>query len=148
MSVEDKEKIVVSKEGVIFVVPNKDNNTILLEYRDGGEKDSHNGLFIVPGGGFKNNENLSKALVRELKEETGVNLISYDVLKIKEDTTREGINRRTIVVVKEYEGVDVNARTDEGLLFWATLELAKEICEHPFTKEILEIYERSLSGQD
>jgi len=53
------------------------DNKILLVHRirelDGNIRE----YYVIPGGGVENNESLSDALIREMKEEIGVDIVKY-----------------------------------------------------------------------
>jgi len=52
----------------------KDNQTLFL-YRCGGEKDIHDGWYVPPGGRTERNERGIDCIMREFREETGLDLI-------------------------------------------------------------------------
>jgi 8-oxo-dGTP diphosphatase len=59
------------------------NNKILLGKRDTNKK-SYPGDWSIPGGKVKPGEKLGKALKREVKEETGINVKIVKLLSVKE----------------------------------------------------------------
>ena len=61
LSINDIEETVTKVRAIIV---NEDNEIVLARYND---------LYLLPGGSVDNNENLNEALIRELKEETGMN---------------------------------------------------------------------------
>ena len=54
---------------------NVDGRTLFL-YRNLGEKDIHNGMYVPPGGRTERNERGIDCVVREFREETGLRLIN------------------------------------------------------------------------
>jgi 8-oxo-dGTP diphosphatase len=54
----------------------KDNKKILFLYRNGGKEDIHNGLYIPPGGKTERGERGIDSIIREFKEETGLDLLN------------------------------------------------------------------------
>lgn len=55
----------------IIASPNKHYSHILMGRRG---KDPNRGLFVLPGGGVKDNESLEEAFQREILEETGLEI--------------------------------------------------------------------------
>jgi len=54
--------------------PESPNRSLFL-YRHDGEKDLHNGYYVFPGGTIERGETGIDCIVREFKEETGLNII-------------------------------------------------------------------------
>lgn len=79
---------------MIFIIKDPESDVLLLEYRD-GEDDPYKGFFIIPGGGFEEDENLDEVLSKELFEEAGVNLLSILLVKQKKRKLRGEYTGRT-----------------------------------------------------
>lgn len=74
---------IVAVDGII----ENDNNEILLV------KHRHRGVWTVPGGQVEIGENLMDALIREIKEECGVNVVVNKLMCVSSNTcTYQGYN--------------------------------------------------------
>lgn len=67
---EDENNIFFMKMGVLGYI--KKDDRVLMLYRNKKKKDMHEGLWVAPGGHIEWNESPYEALVREIKEETGL----------------------------------------------------------------------------
>jgi 8-oxo-dGTP diphosphatase len=68
----------ISAGGFIF----KEDAILLVRYREGG---SLNGTYLVaPGGGVEDDENVVQAIIREIKEETGIMVRPQRVIAIED----------------------------------------------------------------
>lgn len=63
----------------------KDNKILLVRYRD----KSGTTLLAGPGGGVNNEEGLSQAVVREVKEETGIDIVPDKILCVEDLFSRK-----------------------------------------------------------
>ena len=124
----------------------KDGKIALIKKARGG----YTGLLDIPGGGIEHDESPVKALKRELMEEAGVTVKSYELLtatsrtfkwkvnnKLEEDLHHIGILYKVDVeednVKEEADGLDSN-----GCSYYEIKELSKKDLT-PFTIEGLEI---------
>lgn len=84
------------------------HNYHLLMGRRG--KDPNRGLYVIPGGGVEDGESLEQALIREIKEETGLNLVpdpyrwSYGV---------DVIDLPDRVIIVAHGSIDFGSEADE-----------------------------------
>lgn len=79
----------------------KDNEVVVTKYKKGNKKE---GYYDIPGGKIEEGENPKQTAIREMKEETGINIQN---LKYKGIMTIEYPNRMFIFdtfISKEYEG--------------------------------------------
>ena len=63
--------------GAYGIITN-DNKIVLIKKARGG----YTGKLDLPGGGIEHNESPTEALIRELKEETGSTVITYNLLDV------------------------------------------------------------------
>ena len=63
----------------------KDNKILLVRYHD----NSGTTLLAAPGGAVKNEEGLSQAAVREVKEETGIEIVPDKILCVEDMYSRK-----------------------------------------------------------
>jgi 8-oxo-dGTP diphosphatase len=63
----------------------KDNKILLVSYADKQGKTN----LVAPGGGVNNEEGLSQAVVREVKEETGVEIVANKILCVEDLYSRK-----------------------------------------------------------
>ena len=79
----------------------KDNEVVVTKYKKGNKKE---GYYDIPGGKIEEGESPKQTAIREMKEETGINIQN---LKYKGIMTIEYPNRMFIFdtfISKEYEG--------------------------------------------
>lgn len=138
---EFNKKIRVGSYGLII----KDGQIALIKKAVGGYK----GLLDLPGGGIEQGEEPEEALIRELKEEAGVDVINYELLTVtskrlkwnyeefNEDLHQIGILYK--VELKDYklkedgDGLDSN-----GCNFYEIDKLSKDKIT-PFTLKALNL---------
>jgi len=63
----------------------KDNKILLVRYPD----NHGNSNLVAPGGGVNNEEGLSQAVVREVKEETGIEIVPDKILCVEDLYSRK-----------------------------------------------------------
>lgn len=92
----------------------KDEKVLML-YRNKKKIDINKGKWIGVGGHIEANENSDEALIREVKEETNLDLISYDKRGIVEFYMTDGYFERTYVYTSnDFSGI--MCECDEGVL--------------------------------
>lgn len=101
-------------------------------------KEPLRGRWMVPGGTVERGETLEQALVREVREETGVLVQPRDLLLVLERIDREGEAVRFHFVILDYlcdfvSGVPMAASDAEAVALVAPGELS----EYDLTKEAL-----------
>lgn len=111
--------------GAIIV---RDNKYLLIHRRKNGDE-----YWVVVGGGVEDeDESVERGLAREVKEETGLELLSCQLLMV--DTDREGVEHHFFwCEVGEGEpelgGPELEANCEENSyqLEWVDKEMAKEL---------------------
>lgn len=100
-------------------------------------KDRYFGKWEFPGGKLENNETVEQALIREFKEETGLDIKSSESLMLLEHDYPDRHVRLHVHAVKEFQG---DACALEGqVLKWVTVE---ELFELDFLQGNQAILER------
>jgi len=80
---------IVQREIVSALIISKDNRVLLGKQRKGGV---YPGCWHIPGGGVDENETKEEALIREIKEETGIN-ITNSAIKLLTDTDTDSAQK-------------------------------------------------------
>lgn len=121
-----------------------DNNEVCLLKIEGNDIFGNRNYFETPGGGVNNNESLSEAVVREIKEETGYNSIMLQEIGYVEDyynlIHRHNINYYFLLKVTSYDKTDL-LEYEKSIIKevkWFSLEDAIKIYEN-MNKDKLEI---------
>lgn len=104
---------------------NDDEGFVLLTKR---AIDPYKGLFCLPGGHINEYETAEDAVRREVKEETGLDVIALEFAGYRDEIVPEkGIHNVVMLFVCETEGeikVDPNEVSD---YYWETLDKAEEL---------------------
>ncbi|OGM10836.1 hypothetical protein A2Z22_03040 [Candidatus Woesebacteria bacterium RBG_16_34_12] len=138
-------KEIPEKHDVIFAIIR--NGVIHLEERT-EPGTTYFGYTIIPGGGVEEGEILDQALLREIREERGVIPTEYREIGIVDSVESNGrLNFRHIYLVTDYQGEITNAE-GKNRQFWASLEEAEKLCEHPISKNILILVRDALSVEE
>lgn len=112
---------------VSMVVVNKEQNKVLIA------KHTKNNDFLLFAGYIKKGETAEKAIVREIKEETGLNTIRYKYMSSKYHEPRNVLMLNFIVVVSEG---DISFNENEiSEIKWCDFDEALEIVSHDSTAE-------------
>jgi 8-oxo-dGTP diphosphatase len=122
---ENVDKIVVG----IFV---QNKNSILVLKRL--EDDSYPGMYEIPGGGVEMNEEITDAIIRELKEETSLEVsdILLYINSFDYRTSSGKLTRQFNFLVKTHD-IDVKWHPEHQQYKWIT---EKELSSTPMTKEM------------
>lgn len=99
----------------VMIYLEKDNKYLML-YRNKKEVDINKGKYIGVGGHVEESETVNQALVREVKEETGLDLISYDKKGIVYFVLNGYIEEMYVYTSSLFQGEEVEC--DEGELSW------------------------------
>lgn len=139
-------KEIKEKHGVIFVI--FDGKKIQLEKRS-EEKDKYCGFTFIPGGKVEAGEAPLDALIREVKEEYCVTAEVF-----KQLGTISGVEAETglpafhhIFMVSKWGG-NLSNPEDRNVHLEATIEEAREICQHPVSQKVIDLVEAELFGQN
>jgi 8-oxo-dGTP diphosphatase len=121
-----------------------ENGKIVLIQRKGVT--FHN-FWALPGGTVDEGETIEEALIREMKEETGVDVDPKEILGIFSDPERDPRGRViSTVFICDYKGI-LKAGSDAGRIITITLEEALEMqlaFDHNF---ILQCYQQWLENK-
>jgi 8-oxo-dGTP pyrophosphatase MutT (NUDIX family) len=125
--------------GVIFCL--YDGENIQLEKRL-KEKQGLQNFIIIPGGEIEAGEDEVTALKREIKEEYGIETITF----FKKLGVAAGTGN--VYLVTNWVGDPKAPEADLGksVHMEATLEDARILCKHPVTQEILDLLDKELAG--
>lgn len=104
-------------------------------------KHSHKGLYGIPGGQVENGENLIEALIRELKEETGINIEVEKLICISSNTsTYPGYGGYDIVPTKvifgftgNYMGGELRISDETAEVLWVEKERVLDYLDCPMS---------------
>ena len=117
------------------LVMNKDGKILLIKLKKG----PFAGGLCIPGGGINPGELGYEAISREIREETGIDLMG-DILPYGFcEIMKESINKHRVVLLFYSQAEGVPKETDEGIAFWENYENAKEDLI-PFAKEAIRIW--------
>lgn len=128
---EEAKRENIDKFVVGIFVQNKASILVLQRLED----DSYPGMYEVPGGEVETNEEITEAITRELKEETGLEvseLISY-LNSFDYRTSSGNLTRQFNFLVRTFD-VDVKWHPEHQRYKWIT---EKDLESIPMTKEML-----------
>ena len=114
------------KTAVSMVVVNRAQDRILIAKHTNGD-------FLLYAGYVKKGESAEKAIVREIKEETGLNAVKYKYMSSRYHEPRNVLMLNFIVVVSDG---DIRSNEDEiSEPKWCTFDEALETVRHDSTAE-------------
>lgn len=117
------------------IITNKDNKVLVVKFKDGPFKDR----MCIPGGGVEPGELGAETVIREIKEETGINLYDKPIPFGFCELIKKDIDSQKVVLLFKGFGEGVPVETEESFSFWEDWEtLQKEGI--PFTREALRIF--------
>lgn len=120
----------ITVKGIVIL-----NNQILLMRRIRPSSDGL-GYWELPGGGLEYGETPNQALIRELKEETGLDIIiikpAYTFTKIREDYQTIGIG---YLCIPKNNHVQLSNEHDDYL--FASIDKAKELLDNEIFNDII-----------
>ena len=111
-------EIRISAKAVII----KNNQLLAIKLNDGTEE-----FYILPGGGQDGEQQLTQTVEREVREETGINVLCGDLLFVIEGVHGEKFHRVDLVFACEYLGLseDVELHSDHNQVGYEWLDLSK-----------------------
>jgi 8-oxo-dGTP diphosphatase len=112
---------------VVAVIKDK-NQKVLITKR--GYKSSHPGIWEFPGGKVLDNESLSSALIREIKEEVGLNILSFSFLTQVDHKYEDQLISLMVYQIYDFTGTACCLESQLNLL-WIDL---KELNQYKFPK--------------
>jgi len=96
---------------------------------------------VFPGGHVEKNESFVESVVREVKEETGLDIENVRLCGVKQWTHREGLFRYIVLLFRTDKFSGELKSSDEGRVFWIKRgELENYTLAEGF-KEMLEVFE-------
>lgn len=119
-----------------------EDGRIVLIQREG---ETYYGFWALPGGTVEEDETIEEALIREMKEETGVEVKPNEILGVYSDPERDPRGRViTTVFICDYSG-NLKAGSDAGKINLCTVDEAlnmKLAFDHNF---VLQCYQQWLN---
>lgn len=120
----------VEREVTGAILISKDNK-ILLVRKNLKRDEVYMDYWIIPGGGIEDGEKKEQALIREIKEETGINILSYKIELVdsegRGESTRSLNGERVLCKMKFYDyRIRIDDKKSEELL----VELDDELGEY------------------
>ena len=117
---------------------NRDNRVLLvLSERWGGK-------YVVPGGHIELGERIEETVVREVKEETGLDVYDLKFIMMQECVFDEGFYKKMHFIFLDYS-CNTDAHEDEVILnheaqaySWVTLDEALDMSLDPYTRSLIE----------
>jgi 8-oxo-dGTP pyrophosphatase MutT (NUDIX family) len=138
-NVENKEisKKVVSAGGVVLWKHDNDIFVCIVKRRN-------KGVWILPRGRIEKNEHMEETVIREIKEETGIEatiikkigIISYSFYSSKDKVTYNKVVHFYLLRLDKQENFVPNQEIEEKL--WVPLNKAKEILSYEAEKNIID----------
>ena len=138
-NVENKEtsKKVVSAGGVVLWKHDNDIFICIVKRRN-------KGVWILPRGRIEKNEHMEETVIREIKEETGIEakiikkigIISYSFYSSKDKVTYNKVVHFYLLRLDKQEDFVPNQEIEEKL--WVPLNKAKEILSYEAEKNIID----------
>jgi 8-oxo-dGTP pyrophosphatase MutT (NUDIX family) len=138
-NVENKETIkkVVSAGGVVLWKHDNDIFICIVKRRN-------KGVWILPRGRIEKNEHMEETVIREIKEETGIEatiikkigVISYSFYSSKDKVTYNKVVHFYLLRLDKQEDFVPNQEIEEKL--WVPLNKAKEILSYEAEKNIID----------
>ncbi len=120
---------------------NEDERIVLIQR----ESATFHGFWAIPGGMVEEDETIEEALIREMKEEVGVQVKPKEILGIFSDPERDPRGRvLSTVFICDYEG-DLKAGSDAGRIILCSVKEALSInlaFDHNF---IIQCYQQWLN---
>jgi len=142
MSVE--QKVLPEKHGVVFALLHEGK----IQLKKRMKKGEFEGKIIIPGGGANADETLEEALLREIKEEYGVDGRVYKKLGTYPNIENNGtLNIRHLYLVTEWEG-ELSDPEKVNIHLEIPLDEAFDVCQHPLTQIFLQRIKDELSRQN
>lgn len=128
---------------VNMIILNENNEVLLLKRaKDDG---NYPEFYCFPGGGLDINETFDEALIREIKEEAGVDIIEKNYFKSFYYVSNEEFHVRTLYFYGKVKG-EVKINEESSSFDWFSLDEALKIKlafnQSDIMKEFAEFYEK------
>ncbi len=117
---------------------NRENKVLLVESERWG------GKYVIPGGHVDLGERIEETVLREVKEETGLDVYDLEFVMMQECIYDEGFYRKMHYIFLDY-ACKTDAREEDVVLnheaqafTWVTPEQALEMPLDPYTRRLIE----------
>jgi ADP-ribose pyrophosphatase YjhB (NUDIX family) len=129
----------------IIIIHN--NRILLVKHRKNGKE-----YWLLPGGGLENNETIENCAVREIREETGLNIslgkLVFTSESINPDGSKHIVNMFFMGFLKDIEfNLCVQDRTIVDLKFFTREELTDIVMYPNIKKEFLDAWDKNFSHE-
>ncbi len=120
----------------------KNGRLLAIKLNDGIEE-----FYILPGGGQDSEEKLPEAVIREVREETGIDVECGDLLFVIEGVHGEEFHRIDLVFACKYSGLSENAQLHSDInqigYEWLDLSVLNKLPLYPskLRRPIMNYYE-------
>ncbi len=99
-----------------------DKYLILKKTQEENKKDANSNLYDIPGGRIEYGENVIDALIREIYEETGINVTLNNIEKILDATSiirKDGLHLVIIIYLVNIKNTDIKISSEHSNFYWA-----------------------------
>lgn len=93
----------------------------------------HGGFWEFPGGKLESEETPETALVREIKEEVGLNIIEYDFLSRIDEKREKDILSLFVFIIHQFQGEAIKLESQQDLL-WVNIQELRQF-QFPATNQ-------------
>lgn len=123
-------------DGINYILINNDRK-ILLQKRENRKGIRCPGMWCIPGGRVEEGDSPQKTLIKEVKEETGLDIITYDEVLCDLTYPWKENNRFFIVLIG-----DEKISSNEGKMVWKTMDQVKKLKLAGNQNEVLKLLEK------
>ena len=116
-----------------------DENRVLVQKR----VDPNWSGISFPGGHIEPNESFVDSVIREIKEETGLNITNVELCGVKQFPYNEGKCRYIVFLYKTNTYSGKLIASDEGEVFWVNKESLKDYVLADGFEELYEVFENN-----
>jgi len=135
----------IFKNSVIFII--REGTFIQLEKRV-QPSDRYYGYTLIPGGKCDEGECPQNALIREVREEFGINSITAEELGLLEVPEGSGIvSCKHVFVVDSWKNTLSNPE-NRNIHLTVPIDEARKICTHPVSQKVLDLLDKYLLRQN
>lgn len=104
------------------LLKNEDNKYLILKkITEENKKDASSNLYDIPGGRVEYGENITDALIREISEETGINITLHNIEKILNATSvirQDGLHLVIITYLINIKNANVKISQEHNNFYW------------------------------
>lgn len=117
---------------------NPENKVFLMKSHKWGDK------YVIPGGHIELGETMEKALKREIKEETGLDIYDIEFLCFQEFIFDRAFWKKKHFIFFDFvcrtNSLNVKLNTEAQKYVWASLEEAVKLPIEPYTRHAIKDY--------